>query len=194
MLAELWCDQKTRDKLGEAGLAEVTANLWAQDCQTCGLALGGEPPALCMDELTGYATAGLHHRRCRPPGWNDSSLIITASGDVLSWQACAILLPGTLGDQPDPRPALLVNPGLEQITLTPADGTWRPGYEAPFDALGLVPPGPELALNRPVRGQPPGWAPVRSRCRSSCGRGSTPARPPSRSGPPRGGSARCCSW
>ena len=152
MLAELWCDQKTRDKLGEAGLAEVTANLWAQDCQTCGLALGGEPPALCMDELTGYATAGLHHRRCRPPGWNDSSLIITASGDVLSWQACAILLPGTAGRQLDRCPALLVNPGLEQITLTPADGTWRPGYEAPFDALGLVPPGPGLVLNRPVRG------------------------------------------
>jgi hypothetical protein len=74
MLAELWCDQRTRDKLGEAGLAEVTAGLWAQDCQTCGHALGGEPPALCVDKLTGYATAGLHHRRCRPPGWNDGSL------------------------------------------------------------------------------------------------------------------------
>jgi hypothetical protein len=56
MLAELWCDQKTRDKLGEAGLAEVTACLWAQDCQTCGHALGLEPPALCVDELSRYAT------------------------------------------------------------------------------------------------------------------------------------------
>ena len=120
MLAELWCDQKTRDKLGGAGLTQVTACLWAQDCQACGHALGPEPPALCVDELSGYATAGLHHRRCcRPPGWNDSSLIITASGDVLSWQACAILLPGMPGRQPDPRPALLVNPGLEQITLKP---------------------------------------------------------------------------
>jgi hypothetical protein len=105
-----------------------------------------------VDELGGYATAGLHHRRCRPPGWNDSSLIITSSGDVLSWQACAILLPGVLGRLPDPRPALLVNPGLEQISLKPASGTWRPGYEAPFEALGLVPPGPELLLNRPVTG------------------------------------------
>jgi hypothetical protein len=84
MLGELWCDQKTRDKLGEAGLNEVVASLWAQDCQTCGHALSPEPPALCVDELGGYATAGLHHRRCRPPGWNDSSLIFTASGDVLS--------------------------------------------------------------------------------------------------------------
>ena len=54
------------------------------------------------------------------------------------------------GRQLDPRPALLVNPGLEQITLKPAGGAWRPGYEAPFEALSLVPPGPELALNRPV--------------------------------------------
>lgn len=66
MLAELWCDQKTRDRLGEAGLAEVTDSLWAQDCQTRGHALGGEPPALCVDELREYATAGLHHRLCRP--------------------------------------------------------------------------------------------------------------------------------
>jgi hypothetical protein len=131
MLAELWCDQKTRDKLGEAGLAEVTAGLWAADRQTCGRALGGEPPALCVDELRGYATAGLHHRGCRPPGWNDSSLILTVSGEVLSWQACAILLPGVPGGQLDRRPALLVNPGLEQITLTPAGGAWHPGYEAP---------------------------------------------------------------
>jgi hypothetical protein len=63
MLAELWCDQKTRGELGEAGLAEVTAGLWAQDCQSCGLSLGGEPPALCVDELSGYATAGLGRHR-----------------------------------------------------------------------------------------------------------------------------------
>ena len=152
MLAELWCDQKTGDKLGEAGLAEVVACLWAQDCQSCGHALGPEPPALCVDELSGYATAGLHRRGCRAPGWNDSSLIFTSSGDVLSWQACAILLPGVLGRQPDLRPALLVNPGLGQVTLKPAGGTWRLGYEAPFEVLGLVPPGPELVLNRPVTG------------------------------------------
>jgi hypothetical protein len=52
------------------------------------------------------------------------------------------LLPGVPGGQPEPRPALLVNPGLEQITLKPAGGTWRPGYEAPFEVLGLVPPAP----------------------------------------------------
>ena len=28
----------------------------------------------------------------------------------------------------------------------------RPGYEAPFETLGLVRPGPELVLNRPVTG------------------------------------------
>jgi|SRR6516225_2727718 hypothetical protein len=93
------------------------------------------------------SSAGTPRRACTiavagPPEWNDSSLILTVSGEVLSWQACAILLPGIPGAQLDRRPALLVNPGLEQITLTPADGTWRPGYEAPFDALGLVPPGP----------------------------------------------------
>jgi hypothetical protein len=152
MVAELWCDQKTKDKLGEAGLNGVAACLWAQDCQSCGQALGTEPPALCVDELSGYATAGLHHRGCRPPGWNDSSLIITSSGDVLTWEACTFLLPAMAGDRPDPRPALLVNPGLEQVTLKPADGTWQLSYGAPFDTMGLAPPGPGLALNRPVTG------------------------------------------
>jgi len=53
---------------------------------------------------------------------------------------------------PARRRSIPVNPGLEQITLKPAGDTWRPGYEAPFDGLGLVPPGPELMLNRPVTG------------------------------------------
>lgn len=96
MLAELWCDQKTRDKLGEAGLAGVTARLWAQDCQSCGHGLGGEPPALCVDELRGYATAGLHHRRCQPPGWNDSSLIITPPGMCCPGRRVPSCCPGWL--------------------------------------------------------------------------------------------------
>jgi hypothetical protein len=71
MLAELWYDQN-RGQAGEARLKEVAASLWAQDCQSCGQALDPESPALCVDELSGCATAGLHHRRCRPPGWNDT--------------------------------------------------------------------------------------------------------------------------
>ena len=66
MLAELWCDQKTRDKLGDAGLAEVTAGLWAADCQTCGRALGGEPPALCVDELSGNSVNSSDRGSWRP--------------------------------------------------------------------------------------------------------------------------------
>ena len=46
--------------------------------------------------------------------------------------------------------------------LKPAGGTWHPGYAGPFEVLGLLPPGPELALNHPVTGQSPGWVPVTS--------------------------------
>jgi hypothetical protein len=103
----------------------VSASLWAQDCQTCGQPLGLGPPALCVDELSGVATAGLHHPGCRPPGWNDSSLILTSSSEVLTWEVCALVLTGVRDGRPGPLPALLVNPGLEQVTLKPDDGTWH---------------------------------------------------------------------
>ena len=152
MLPEVICDQNTRDKLGEDGLAEVRASLWAQDCQSCGRPLGSGPPALCVDDVSEFATASLHHPRCRPARWNDGSVIYAAGGDMVSWCARTFMLPAMAGRKADPRPVLLVNPGLEMIMLEPGGGTWRPAYHRQFESLGLVPPGRRLRIDRAVPG------------------------------------------
>lgn len=53
----------------------------------------------------------------------------------------------------DPRPTLLVNPGLEIVFLEPGRSNGcHTGYNRHFDALGLVPPGRRLRFDRPVPG------------------------------------------
>jgi len=146
------CDQKTRGKLGTEGIAEVTGSLWPRDCQSCGRPLGSKPPALCIDEMGEFATASLHHPRCRPAGWNDGPVIISTGGNHVSWATVSFLLPVMVGRRPDPRPVMLLNPGLEMIFLELRDGTWHPNYHQQFTSLGMVPPGRKLRLGRPVRG------------------------------------------
>lgn len=152
MLPEVQCDQKTRDILGDDGIAEVTGSLWAGDCQSCGRPLGGEPPALCVDDAVTYATASLHHSRCRPAAWNDGSVIYLAGGANLSWTSLSFMLPAMAGRKADPRPAMLLNPGLEMIFLEPSGGGWRTGYAKWFTKSGMVPPGRRLRLQRPLPG------------------------------------------
>ena len=152
MLPEVLCDEKTRDKLGEDGLAAVTGRLWAGDCQTCGRPLGSEPPALCVDDAGEWATAALHHPSCRPPAWNDGSTVFATGGAHLSWTTLSFMLPTTSGRKPEPRPAMLLNPGLEMIFLEPRQGTWRQGYHRQFTSLGMLPPGRKLRFDRPLHG------------------------------------------
>jgi hypothetical protein len=152
LLAEMLCDQKTRDTLGEEGLAAVAASLWAVDCQTCGRPLGTDPPALCIDDSVEYAIAAVHHPGCREPGWDDSSVIAIAGGANLSWTTRSLLLPGTTRGKAEPWPVVLLNPGLEMIFLEPQRDSWRPGYHRQFTSLGMVPPGRKLRLYRPLQG------------------------------------------
>ena len=152
MLSQVQADQKTIEILSEEGIAEVTNNLWARDCQTCGRPLGSQPPSLCIDNAGQYGTASLHHQRCRPASWNDGPVIYATGGANLSWTSLSFMLPSRTGRKADPYPAMLLNPGLEMIFLEPLHGTWRPGYAAQFTSLGMVPPGPKLRLHRPLRG------------------------------------------
>ncbi len=62
------------DVLGQDGVSEVAASLWPVDCQTCGQPLGSRPPALCVDDLVGFAMATLHHGRCRALNGTTSGL------------------------------------------------------------------------------------------------------------------------
>lgn len=146
----------TRDKLGgPEGVAAVDACLWAADCQTCGRPLGQDPPALCVDDLSEFAYASVHHPACRAPGWNDSSSIAGTSRPLVSHRTRLVMLPMSAGDggERDLMPVMVINPALESVFLAPGqDGRWRPGPAGTFAALGLVPPGSELKLHQPVSG------------------------------------------
>ena len=85
-----------QQRLGDDGLAELTACLWAVDCQSCGRLLGAEPPAVCVDDLGGVAIASLHHPRCRLPGWNESMVVVAGSGQYTTFVARMVLLPVAL--------------------------------------------------------------------------------------------------
>ena len=142
------CDRKTRDKLGEDGLAEVRAQLYAVDCQTCGRPLGTGAPALVVDEMNEWAVAGLHHRGCRAAEWNDGTAIRSSAGAAVSWCAESALFPvPTASGGRASCAMLIVNPSLEVLYLYPRAGGWRPGYHAAFSDAGLAPSsGPALVL------------------------------------------------
>lgn len=137
--------------LGPAGLAELEANLWPVDCQTCGGTLGPTRPAVYVIDLIDQAYASLHHPRCRRPEWSTSPQISFASH--LSWTSQTFLLPGMAGTRRDDRPLLVVNPGLEQVPLhRNADGKWRVGTVEFFRRLGLRTPGRDLFMDRSIPG------------------------------------------
>jgi hypothetical protein len=115
-----------RKKLGRDGLREVLANLWPGDCQTCGQSLDTGETALVVDDMIVTADASLHHPGCRDTGWNDTG-IITGSGDPLITHITQLLMLGMRlpSGAVEHRPALLVNPGLEQLRLRPTKKGWR---------------------------------------------------------------------
>lgn len=145
----------TRAELGRDGLAELTASLWPVDCQTCGRPLGAQPPALAVDDMTVFAWASLHHERCRAPGWN-SGPVITQTNAGVSHRSRLAMMP-TQGSRraagPDGAlPMMVVNPGMESVTLRRDRGRWRPAFHSVFAAAGMVPPGRKLRIRRPVPG------------------------------------------
>lgn len=150
---ELKLTEKIEDKLGEEGIRQVAAHLWARDCQTCGGALGSKPPALYVIDMHTYAFAELNHEKCRTPDWNDSGLVTgKSSNDAhLSHEALSVVLPFSVNGAMDLRPALLINPGLEAVTIK-LDGqdNWQVAIETRFEHAGLRPLG-QIPMDSPVR-------------------------------------------
>lgn len=149
------CDRKTRDKLGEDGLTEVRAQLYAVDCQTCGRPLGTGAPALVVNAMDDWAMAGLHHRGCRSAEWNDGAAIESSAGATITWSAESALFPvPTASGERASCAMLIVNPSLEVLFLYSGTAGWRPGYHAAFSSAGLAPSsGPALVLrDRIARG------------------------------------------
>ncbi|MDG9720673.1 hypothetical protein [Streptomyces sp. DH24] len=134
-VSKLLTDSTTETRLGPELLAELRANLWAVDCQTCGRRFGRwERPALTVQVAADTADASLHHRGCRSPRWlelptSDESEF-TAFPHV-TWRAGLILLPtgSTL--------VFLVNPYYELAMLRRDNGRWRLATLDRFAAYGM---------------------------------------------------------
>ncbi len=116
-------DTVTASTLGQDGLTVLARNLWRQDCQTCGWALGTDKPSVIVSDLIAFASASLHHARCRSPQWITDMPTFTTQ-DLMSWKAQSFLLQSPAGSHTD-RPVLLVNPCLEQIMLERTPTGWR---------------------------------------------------------------------
>jgi hypothetical protein len=145
------CDRKTRDKLGEDGLAAVRSRLYAVDCQTCGHPLGTDPPALVVHDVDEWAQADLHHRGCRAAEWNDGTVFELSGGNTVTWHAMSALFPApTTPGKTASVAMLIVNPSLEAVFLYPEADGWRPGYNAFFSAAGLAPSPDSIALTNRI--------------------------------------------
>lgn len=152
-VTEVVIDEDIRQRLGEDGLADLRACLWAADCQSCGRFLGDDPPSLCIDDVLVFALASLHHQRCRVPGWSDSMIVAGSSGEFVSFVTRMVLLPLAGRGGEELWPMMVINPGLECLELSRGeDGQWRVRPDSPFAAAGLVRPGPGLRLGEPVEG------------------------------------------
>ncbi|WP_067829130.1 hypothetical protein [Actinomadura kijaniata] len=147
-VASVLVSPQIQDQLGDEGLAEVTRHLWPADCQSCGKPLGSQRPSLVVDNLEVFATASLHHQRCRTPQWNQGHITGT-NQPTLSFRVGGLMLP----IQNDPRPMLVVNPGLESVILNRQDDQrWKVQHNSYFTKAGLVPPGRSFVVDHPIDG------------------------------------------
>lgn len=110
-------NKEIKGNIGVEGLWQLAANLWPADCQTCGQPLGEEIPALVVHDITVIAAASLHHTRCHAASWNEGLASGISSQHHLSYRTRSALLPTEVNGNPDPMPAALVNPSLEQAML-----------------------------------------------------------------------------
>ena len=158
-LAVVRVDRFTQSELGCSGLEELSRNLWPGRCQTCGRELGPQPPAVVVVDAGISVTASLHHAACQQPRWTHT--VIDATGRHLTVATRLMGIP--FGDSArDPfRPTLLVNPGLEQVTLVRTDsGKYRATTVEGYRPLGLFPPAPQppaLASRRDKSGLVASW-------------------------------------
>jgi len=137
-VAEVLTDRVTREKLGAEGLAEVKANLWPVNCQTCGQPLGADPPVLCVDDIMIFGSASLHHLACQAPRWRSQGRLSPARGG-LSEATRLLLVPLDPEGEGSSEPLMLVNPSLEVVLLAPNDDRWHVDTVAAYGKLGLQP-------------------------------------------------------
>lgn len=145
-------DRRMARELGEAGLADLAANLWPKDCQTCGWELGADRPTVVVDDFLAFASAGLHHQRCQPTGWREPHSLSGAA--LTSYDVHGFVVPAlvttTKGDEEALWPVLMLNPSLEQVMLERTAGGWRVGTVTMWQRFGLRGAGNTARIDRPV--------------------------------------------
>jgi hypothetical protein len=129
-------------RLGDAALEWILRSLHPVDCQLCGSPLGEKRAALVVVQLgPANAEALLVHTRCSPPGWRIDGLEWTDPAEAYgSWHAHVALVAvaeAPDGEAPDLMPALVLNPGLESISLHRSGGEWRPNLASVAAPWGL---------------------------------------------------------
>jgi hypothetical protein len=143
-------DDQIIDRLTAAVVREVLGSIWPVACQSCGLPLGQDRPALAVDDLGLFAQATLYHPGCRPSEWSARPLRATTAA-TLTWTSqvfASLGLPGT-----DPSMVMmLLNPALESATLMPSPNGWSVQVSSNFTEAGLRRPRPDLAAANPVPG------------------------------------------
>lgn len=135
-VVQVLTDEVTRAKLGVDGLAEVQRNLWPVNCQSCGQALGDDPPVLCVDDMLAYATASLHHLACQPPRWRAEGRLTPARRTTAASRL--FVAPFAVGGV-DGVPMVLVNPSFEAVLLAGREGRWQVNTVGAYSRLGLRP-------------------------------------------------------
>ena len=100
--------------------------------------LGPGKPSLAIDDLHVFTRATAHHRACRAPEWNDSLTLQTSSSAAVTWHTVVLLLPFQDGRRAIRAAGLLVNPALEEVSLTEDASGWHPCLEPAFAAAGLT--------------------------------------------------------
>ncbi len=153
-------DDRTRRELGDEGMRDLAAHLWAKDCQRCGWQLGQTRPTVVIEDLMIFISAGLYHERCRAAQWHDSGAVVLEPGRHLSWDALPLRLtgsPSVVGGLKPTSPAtdmplLLLNPGLESVTLKRIGDSWRVNTLDLWRRVGLMIPtrGTLIDGKRPV--------------------------------------------
>ena len=143
-LKTLRADPFTRSELGPRGMEELSRNLWLGRCQSCGSGLGTDVPAVVIVDDGLSITATLYHSRCQRPRWSR-----TEPGLPRRYLTTTIALVGMPFGDPGLDtflPTLIVNPGLEEVTLAlTGSGRYRAATVDSYRPPGLVPPSSELA-------------------------------------------------
>jgi hypothetical protein len=100
-----------------------------------------------------FASASLHHSKCRPSRWNDDVLVSASPHPTLAHHTACILLPIVIAEAAEPtlKPFMLVNPGLEQVFLGRGPlGQWKVIPNGAFSDAGLK--SPPIPMDAPVAG------------------------------------------